>query len=116
MTRRVSADVLLVGSLPSPSTDRALRDGARLFGDRVFALPDGESGPRAAWVGYEREQLVRPHPDVETTVLLPYSRGDLVNQIHERGEVLSVEHTPDGNRVHARVNPDLAGELEVYSV
>lgn len=66
MTRRVAADVLLVGSLPSPSTDRAFRDGARLFGDRVFALPDGESGPRAAWVGYEREQLVRPHPDVET--------------------------------------------------
>jgi hypothetical protein len=32
----------------------------------VFALPDGETGPRAAWVGYEREQLVRPHPDVET--------------------------------------------------
>ena len=30
----------------------------------VFALPDGETGPRAAWVGYEREQLARPHPDV----------------------------------------------------
>jgi hypothetical protein len=30
----------------------------------VFALPDGETGPRAAWVGYEREQLVRPTPDV----------------------------------------------------
>lgn len=66
MPRRVDADVLLVGSLPSPSTDRAFRDGAALFADRVFALPDGESGPRAAWVGYEREQLVRPHPDVET--------------------------------------------------
>ncbi|MCW2758512.1 MAG: GTP-binding protein HflX [Nocardioidaceae bacterium] len=57
-----------------------------------------------------------PHPDVETTVLLPYSRGDLVSQIHERGEVLSVEHTPDGSRVHARVNADLAGELTAYSV
>jgi hypothetical protein len=32
----------------------------------VFALPDGETGPRAAWVGYERERLVRPNPDVET--------------------------------------------------
>jgi hypothetical protein len=32
----------------------------------VFALPDGETGPRAAWVGFERERLVRPHPDVET--------------------------------------------------
>ena len=25
----------------------------------VFALPDGETGPRAAWVGYERERLAR---------------------------------------------------------
>ena len=30
----------------------------------MFALPDGETGPRAAWVGYERERLARPNPDV----------------------------------------------------
>jgi hypothetical protein len=30
----------------------------------VFALPDGETGPRAAWVGYERETLARPTPGV----------------------------------------------------
>ena len=62
--RRVNSPVLLVGSLPAPSTDAALRAGAELFGDLVFALPDGETGPRAAWVGYEREQLTRPNPDV----------------------------------------------------
>ena len=55
-----------------------------------------------------------PRPAVEVTALLPYSRGDLVNRIHEHGEVLSVEHTGDGSVVHARVNPDLAGELESY--
>jgi hypothetical protein len=66
MARRVASDLLLVGSLPAASTEKALRDAAALFGDKVFALPDGETGPRAAWVGYEREQLVRPHPDVET--------------------------------------------------
>jgi hypothetical protein len=58
------SDLLLVGSLPAQSTDAALRAGADLFGDMVFALPDGETGPRAAWVGYERERLVRPNPDV----------------------------------------------------
>src|ERR1700749_1785491 len=63
--RRVNSPVLLVGSLPAPSTDVALRAGADLFGDLVFALPDGETGPRAAWVGYERERLARPNPDVE---------------------------------------------------
>jgi hypothetical protein len=64
MTARVTSELLLVGSLPAESTDAALRAGAELFGDTVFALPDGETGPRAAWVGYERERLARPNPDV----------------------------------------------------
>jgi hypothetical protein len=64
MSPRVSSDLLLVGSLPVASTEDAFRHGAELFGDLVFALPDGETGPRAAWVGYEREQLVRPNPGV----------------------------------------------------
>ena len=64
MSGRVTSELLLVGSLPAASTDEAFRAGAELFGDLVFALPDGETGPRAAWVGYEREFLVRPNPDV----------------------------------------------------
>ena len=60
MSPRVASDLLLVGSLPADSTEAAFRAGAELFGDLVFALPDGETGPRAAWVGYEREQLCRP--------------------------------------------------------
>ena len=65
MSSRAASELLLVGSLPAQSTDEAFRAGAELFGDLVFALPDGETGPRAAWVGYERERLVRPNPDVE---------------------------------------------------
>src|SRR5690242_993568 len=64
MAPRVDSDLLLVGSLPADSTGSALRQAAEFFGDLVFALPDGETGPRAAWVGYERERLVRPNPDV----------------------------------------------------
>jgi hypothetical protein len=64
MTSRATSDLLLVGSLPAESTEAAFRAGAELFGDMVFALPDGETGPRAAWVGYERERLCRPNPDV----------------------------------------------------
>src|SRR5947209_18485151 len=64
MRSRITSPLLLVGSLPAESTDAALRAGARHFGDLVFALPDGETGPRSAWVGYERERLARPHPDV----------------------------------------------------
>src|SRR5947209_3555023 len=66
MAPRASSELLLVGSLPADSAESALRAGAELFDDMVFALPDGETGPRAAWVGFERERLVRPHPDVET--------------------------------------------------
>ena len=64
MTARVTADLLLVGSLPVGTTDEAFRAAAELFGDLVFALPDGETGPRASWVGYERERLVRPTPGI----------------------------------------------------
>ena len=66
MTPRVSSELLLVGSLPADSAEAALRSAAGLVGDLVFALPDGETGPRAAWVGYERERLVRPNPGVVT--------------------------------------------------
>jgi hypothetical protein len=64
MAPRVNSDLLLVGSLPADSADSALRAAAGFFGDLVFALPDGETGPRVAWVGYERERLVRPNPGV----------------------------------------------------
>ena len=60
----MTSELLLVGSLPAESTDAAFRAGARHFSDLVFALPDGETGPRSAWVGYERERLARPNPDV----------------------------------------------------
>jgi hypothetical protein len=64
MTRRVDSDLLLVGSLPADSTEGALRSACEFFGDLVFALPDGETGPRAGWVSYERERLARPNPGV----------------------------------------------------
>ena len=66
MTSRVRSRALLVGSLPADSTESAFRTGSELFGDLVCALPDGETGPRAAWVGYERERLVRNTPNVDT--------------------------------------------------
>src|SRR5260370_24118621 len=64
MAPRVDSDLLLVGSLPADSADSALRAAAGFFGDLVFALPDGETGPRAARVGYERERLRPPAPRV----------------------------------------------------
>ncbi len=56
-----------------------------------------------------------PRPSVEVDLLLPYARGDLVSKIHQQGEVLSSEHLADGTRLHARVNPGLAGEVREFS-
>ena len=64
MAPRVDSELLLVGSLPADSAESALRAAAAFYDGLVFALPDGETGPRSAWVGYERERLVRPNPDV----------------------------------------------------
>jgi hypothetical protein len=64
-TRPLTSDLVLVGSLPADDTDAAFRAGAAMFGDLVAALPDGETGARAGWVGFERNTLLRPHPDIE---------------------------------------------------
>jgi GTP-binding protein HflX len=56
-----------------------------------------------------------PRPQVEVRVLLPYGRGDLLNQIHTSGEVLELAHTGEGTAVVARVGATLAGALAAYA-
>ncbi len=57
-----------------------------------------------------------PRPDVAFAALLPYERGDLLNRIHQHGEIATLEHTADGTHVTGRANDDLAGELAAYAV
>src|SRR5262245_1203875 len=57
-----------------------------------------------------------PRPGVEFKALLPYERGDLINRLHQHGEIDSMEHTADGTLVAGRANEDLAGELATYAV
>ena len=56
-----------------------------------------------------------PRPDIEVTVLVPYTRGDLVARLHERGEVLRTDHTAGGTLIHARVGAALAELLRPYA-
>ena len=44
------------------------------------------------------EQLFEP-----LTVLIPYSRGELISLFHERGQVSSEEHGPDGALLEGRI-------------
>jgi GTP-binding protein HflX len=57
-----------------------------------------------------------PRPGVEFKALLPYERGDLINRIHQQGEIASMEHRGDGTLVSGRAHADLAGELAAYAV
>jgi GTP-binding protein HflX len=57
-----------------------------------------------------------PRPGVEFKALLPYERGDLINRLHQHGEIASMEHTGEGTIVVGRANEDLAGELAAYAL
>ena len=57
-----------------------------------------------------------PKPDVEIDVLIPYERGDLLNRLHENGEILASEHTAEGTRVHAKVHAHRIGDYTAYRV
>ena len=57
-----------------------------------------------------------PWPAIEVRACVPYSRGEVIAQVHERGEVLSTEHTGEGTFVHARVDESLAAALAPYAV
>ncbi len=56
-----------------------------------------------------------PRPAVEVRALVPYARGDLIDRIHNAGELVTAEHTAHGTLLVARVNADLAGELARYA-
>jgi GTP-binding protein HflX len=57
-----------------------------------------------------------PRPTMMVEVLVPYARSELVARAHAEGEVLIEEHRPEGTRLSARVNPDLAAALKEFSV
>jgi GTP-binding protein HflX len=51
---------------------------------------------------------------VRLELLLPYQRGDLLGQIHQRGVIDREEHEETGTRLCVRVPVDLAGRLEAF--
>ncbi|CAB4556583.1 unannotated protein [freshwater metagenome] len=77
--------------------------------------------PISAHTGFGIADLQRaieaalPHPDIEVNAVIPYTRGDLLHQIHERGEIFTEEHLADGTHVRALVDAHLASALERFS-
>lgn len=54
-----------------------------------------------------------PRPSIEIDVVIPYDRGDLISHIHEEGEIISEEYTPEGTAIHARVDGSLAKAIDL---
>ena len=52
-----------------------------------------------------------PHPNIEVDVVIPYSRGDLVSAIHERGEVITETYLESGTAIKALVDGRLATQI-----
>jgi GTP-binding protein HflX len=67
----------------------------------------------------ELEQVIAqalPTPDREVTVTVPYDRGELVAELHERNRVLGTEYVEEGTRVHAFVSGETFAKVEPYLV
>ena len=78
----------------------------------VVSAKTGEGIPEAL----ELLESDLPRPGVEFEALVPYARGDLLDRLHQHGEIASLEHTGDGTVVRGRAHADLAGELAAYPV
>lgn len=57
-----------------------------------------------------------PHPGVPIDLIVPYSRGDLVNRVHLEGEIDHIEHVSEGTLLRGRVDAELAAELAAVAV
>ena len=75
----------------------------------------------SAKTGFGVDNLLRaienslPHPNIEIDTVIPYTRGDLVNEIHEKGEVLEEEYRPEGTYLRALVDDRLAKRINAIS-
>ena len=47
-------------------------------------------------------------------LMLPYSRGDIVNRLHEQANIINEEYTAEGIKVKAECPKALAGELKQF--
>lgn len=87
---------------------------------RIVMREEPDAYPVSVHTGAGIEKLIEaieaslPRPKVEVNTLIPYNRGDLVNRIHEEGEILNEEHLAEGTALHARVDGALAHLLEKF--
>ncbi len=70
-TETARSDVLLVGSLPFETAEKAFRAAAQGLRGHVGWLPDGEVAERTNWVGMLPLVVFPKNPDLEETLAPP---------------------------------------------
>lgn len=74
----------------------------------------------SARTGEGIEELTRridaalPVPDREVSVVVPYDRGDIVAELHERNRVLETEYVEEGTRIRAYVTSEMLAKLDPF--
>ena len=61
---------LLVGSVPLENSDEVFRTAASILGDHLERIPDGETGDRLNWIGWQIA-VFQQHPDLEPAPVDP---------------------------------------------
>ena len=58
-------DLLLVGSIPLDTPEDVFQAFGAPLGNYLFAMPDGEVGPRRHWISRVHYQVLASHPELE---------------------------------------------------
>jgi hypothetical protein len=66
----------LVGSVPLQSTEEVFRTASSILGERLRRIPDGETGARYYWIGWQADVLGR-QPELELIPPVPGSYAPL---------------------------------------
>jgi hypothetical protein len=78
----MSAELLLVGSIPYESSEKVFRTFGKTLGPNLIAAPDGEVGFRRHWISRIHYQVFALHPDLE--VIRRPALEDGVERLHPR--------------------------------
>lgn len=81
----VEKPVLLVGSIPGEDAASVFRACGPALGDRVAAIPDGETGKRRIWVVFIAATVLDPHPHVHA-LNRPRPVGSIENEWRTEAE------------------------------
>jgi hypothetical protein len=70
MSKKAPTGALLVGSVPLENSEEVFRSAASILGAHLQHIPDGETGDRLNWIGWQIA-VFQQHPDLEPTPIDP---------------------------------------------